>query len=217
MAVPALMISYNSMAQGSQNLQLPAVYVQNTVTGSNRMPTNVIGSPYLNEEFVVGTVTIKDAESYQTYLRYNAFNDELEMRNGNTTSAVMKRDYITVRIGSDVFSVHSYAYDDGIKNGYFNALNEGKAVLLRRRQVNLREGQAATSSYSKDKPPRFEMQESYYMSINGETAQLVKLNKKGVLGAFGDNSSLNSFVKKNKIKLKSEAEVLKLLEYYNSL
>ncbi|MBT8206440.1 MAG: hypothetical protein KJO94_09180 [Eudoraea sp.] len=218
-AVPALFISYNSMAQGSQNLQLPTVYVQNTVTGSNSMPTNVIGSPYLNEEFVIGTVTIKGEESYQTYLRYNAFNDELEMRNGNTTNAVMKRDYITVRLGRDVYSIHTYAMDnDGVKDGYFSALNEGKAVLLRRRQMNLREGQAATSSYGKDKPPRFELVESYYISIDKETAQPVKLNKKGVLGAFGDKSSaLNGFVKKNKLKLKSEAEVLQLLEHYNSL
>ena len=104
------------------------------------------------------------------------------------------------------------------KNGYFKALNEGNAVLLRKREMNLREGQAATSSYSKDKPPRFELVESYYISMNKETAQPVKLNKKVVLGAFSDKSSeLTSFVKKNKLKLKSEAEVLKLLGYYNGL
>ncbi len=217
-ALPALMIGYTGLGQGAPTMELPTVYVQNTVTGSNRLPADVLGSPYLNEEFVVGTVTINGEESYQTYLRYNAFNDELEMRNGNTTNAVMKRDYVTVRIGSDVFSVHPYTYDAGIKNGYFNALNEGTAVLLRRRQVILKEGQAATSSYSKDKPPRFELEESHYISFNKETAQLVKLNKKGVLSAFTDHGAeLNAFVKKNKLKLKSEAEVLQLLEYYNSL
>ena len=217
-AVPALMMSYGSIAQGSPAMDLPTVYVQNTVTGSNRVPSNVLGSPYLNEEFVVGTVTIKGEESYQTLLRYNAFNDELEMRNGNTTNAVMKRDYITVRLGNEVFSVHPYAYEGGIKNGYFNALNEGNAVLLRRRQVILREGQAATSSYGKDKPPRFELEESYYLSMDGEPAQPVKLNKKGVLTALsGSNKDLGSFIKKNKLKLKSEAEVLQLLEHYNTL
>ncbi len=218
LAIPALMISYNSTAQGSPAMELPTVYVQNTVTGSNRLPTNVIGSPYLNEEFVIGTVSIKDSESYQTYLRYNAFNDELEMRNGNTTNAVMKRDYISVSLGGDVFSVHAYAYDGGIKNGYFNALNEGNAVLLRRREVILQAGQAATSSYSKDTPPRFELQEYYYISINKETAQPVKLNKKGITEVLSDqNADIAAYIKKNKLKLKSEAEVLKLLEHYNSL
>lgn len=217
-AVPALMMSYGSLAQGSPAMELPTVYVQNTVTGSNRAPSNVLGSPYLNEEFVIGTVTIKGEESYQTLLRYNAFNDELEMRNGTTTSAVMKRDYITVRLGGDVFSVHAYAFNDGIKNGYFNALNDGSAVLLRRRKVILREGQVATSSYGKDKPPKFEMEESYYLSVDGETAQPVKLNKKGVLTALsGTNKDLSSYVKKNKLKLKSESEVLQLLSHYNSL
>lgn len=218
LAVPALMISYTSLAQGSPALELPTVYIQNTVTGSNSMPSNVIGSPYLNEEFAIGTVSIKDAESYQTYLRYNAFNDELEMRNGNTTNAVMKRDYISVRLGRDVYTIHSYAVSGGEKNGYFNALNKGEVVLLRKRQMNLRQGQAATSSYGKDKPPKFELVESYYISINGETAQPLKLNKKAVLAVFSENSSdLNAYVKKNKLKLKSEAEVLKLLEYNNSL
>ena len=218
MAVPALMIGYSSLAQGGPTMELPTVYVQNTVTGSNRLPTNVLGSPYLNEEFVIGTVTIKGQDSYQSYLRYNAYNDELEMRNGDTTNAVMKRDYISVRLGQDVFSVHPFAYEGGIKSGYFNALNEGKAVLLRRRQVILRKGQEATSSYAKDKPPKFEMEETFYISINGETAQPVKLNKKGVLNVLTDNSSaLAGYVKKNKLKLKSQQEVLQLLEHYNSL
>ena len=217
-AIPALMIGYGSMAQGGPIMELPTVYIQNTVTGSNRLPANVLGSPYLNEEFVIGSVNIKGEESYKTLLRYNAYNDELEMKSGTTTSAVMKRDYISVSIGRDVFSVHAFAYEDGIKNGYFNALNEGKAVLLRRRQVILKAGQEATSSYAKDKPPKFEMQESYYITIDGETAQPVKLNKKGVLNVLADNAGdLGGYIKKNKLKLKSEQEVLKLLEHYNTL
>lgn len=218
LAVPAVMISYQTTTAQGPTMELPTVYIQNTVTGSNRMPTNVLGSPYLNEEFKMGTVTIKNEESYKSYLRYNAYNDEIEMKDGATTTAVMKRDYITVRLGADVFSIHTYAYEEGVKDGYFNALNEGKAQLLRRRKVYLKAAQAATSSYSQDKPPKFEMEESFYISINGETAQPVRLNKKGVLSLFSDyQTDLSSYVKENKMKLKSTEEVVKLLEYYNTL
>ncbi len=217
-AIPAALLGLNTLAQGAGRLDLPTVYVQNTVTGSNNMPTNVLGSPYLNEEFQIGTVTIKGSESYQTYVRYNAFNDEIEMRNGNTTSAVMKRNYITVNLAGEVFSIHPYDADGALKQGYFNALNKGSMQLLRRRTVELKEGSAASSSYSQDKPPKFELKQSYYLTKDGEKAKMVRLNKKGILNALSDRSTkVNAFVKKNKLKLKSEVEVIKLLDYYNSL
>ena len=148
LAVSAVMFSYQAAVAQGPTMELPTVYVQNTVTGSNLVPTNVLGSPYLDEEFKIGTVIIKDAESYKSLLRYNAYNDEIEMKNGNTTTAIMKRDYITVKLGTDVFSIHTFAYEEGVKDGYFNVLNQGKAQLLRRRKVHLKEGKAATSSYT---------------------------------------------------------------------
>lgn len=212
-----LLTSALSWAQ-SDRLNLPTVYVQNSVTGKNNLPINVEGSPYLDEEFKLGTVTVNNDTSYKAYLRYNAFNDEIEMQDGSEVIALMKRDYITAKLSGYNYQVIKFKQDGKARQGYATPLYTGDTSFYLRNQVVLRESKAASSSYGKDKPARFEREVLYYIAKEGETAEAVRLTKKSIIETLSDQkASLDRYCKTEKLKLKTEAEVVKLLMHYDSL
>lgn len=210
----------NSSSLFAQNIELPTRYVQNTNLGVNNIPENVKGSPYLNEVFSIGTVQIKSNEAYQAPMRYNAFNDEIEMKDGSQTIALMKRDYIKATINSELFAINSFKENGSLKQGYFVELNQGDAQLLHRKKIILKEGREATSSYSNDLPAQFDEQFSYFLKIGEQEALPIKLKAKDILSAFKGDSQyqkLEKYIKENRLKLKEEQEVVQFLNHYNSM
>ena len=206
--------SFQGMAQTV--IQLPAEYLRNNVVGKNNVPENVQGSPYWDPEFKVGTISVFGRESYTAQLRYNAFNDEIEMEVGDGASVLLKRDYIRARIGTEQYQVEKYVEKSQAKQGYFISLNEGANRLLLRRTIVFREGKAAESSYDDPMPPRYDKTESYYISRDSSSATLIRLRKKDVLEAFDNDPKLQDYIKTEKLKLKTASEVVQVLAHLNN-
>ncbi|MDG1571989.1 hypothetical protein OZ410_06650 [Robiginitalea sp. M366] len=181
----------------------------------NTLPPNVEGSPYLNDEFKRGAVYMNEEKPYAAYMRYNAYQDEMQVQGPDGISTLFKREYVWAMLEGEKFKIETYDTGNGTRQGYFVELNAGKTRLLKRYQSLFREGEKAVSSYSQDKPPRFEAETSYYLAMEGKPAQEVKLRKKDILEML-DNDASEGFVKENKLKLKDEAEVLMLLQHYNA-
>lgn len=205
----------------AQNIQLPTEYISNSTLGgvNNNLPANVQGSPYVNEEFVIGKVFINEDKPYTGLLRYNAYNDGIEMKTENGVITLLKREYLKAQIDGKLYLIENYKTENGtIRKTYFVELNEGKARLLLNQRKKFVEAKPARSTYSKDQPPKFEDETSYYLITEGKAAVKTKLKSNDVLAAFADHQKeLQDFVKQNKLKLKNEAEVIQLLAYYNSL
>lgn len=214
-AVISLMIGQTILAQ---NLDLPTAYLQNNTSGKNNIPANVVGSPYFEEKFIFGTVFIKDSESYNAKMRYNAYNDEIEMKEQGKTISLMKRDYIKAEMNGTMIAIHGYMSKNLLKKGYFMELNKGEAKLLLKKSMELSEGKKATSSYSKDSPPKFSAKEEYYISKNDNPANQIKLKAKDIINTLSDKKSeLEAYVKENKLKIKTSEDAVLLVNYYNSL
>ena len=196
----------------------PTAYIQNTASGNLNIPIDVEGSPYLDEDFKLATVIVKDDDSYSAYMRYNAFHDEMEMQENNKAVSLMKRDYVKARLDGKLYKITPFKVDGNRDQGYVVVLKEGPSALYLKEDIILREGKEATSSYSKAQPPKFERQDFYLLGIGEDTPVKIKLNKKSILNQFSSHKKdLEKFVKDNKLKLKTEEEVLKLLNYYDSL
>ena len=206
------------MAWSQVALELPSSYVNNSTSGGvNTLPPGVEGSPYLNEDFTVGTVYIENEQPYQAQMRYNAYQDEIQVKSTKGISSLFKRAYVWALIGGEMFKIEEYETRGQTTKGYFIELNEGQARLLKRIVHEFKEAEEATSSYSKGKPPRFDQEITYYLSIKGAPAKEVKLRKKDILAYLANNGDTENYAKKNKLKLKTEEEVIRLLGYYNSL
>jgi len=155
-------------------------------------------------------------------LRYNAFNDEIEMKEeNNQIISLLKRNYIKASLGEKKFGIYSFIKDNVVKQGYFIELTDAdtnKAILLKRHKKVLLKAQEATSSYKKGSPARLIDEESYYLKIDESPAKLIKLNKKSILPFLKTKSKkVNEFISDNKFKLKKETELITLINYYNSL
>lgn len=199
------------------SLELPSEYINNSTTGGvNTLPPDLEGSPYLKDTFYRGMVHIEDKEPYAAMLRYNAYQDEMQIQDGSGLTSIFMRDYIWVELGGETFKTADYQTKSGVTKGYFVELNQGSTRLLKRYEKVFREAEAASSSYSQDKPPRFEDKTTYYL-IQGEgPAREIKLRKKDVLEVLSSKEAA-SFVKEKKLKLKSEEEVLQLVKMLNAV
>ncbi len=207
-------------AQGDGRLIIPAEYVRQNLMGNNLLPSNIQGSPFLFDEFIPGKVVIKNDKPFMASLRYNAYQDEIQMKDPqNNTIALLKRDYIKVQIRNDRFHVMSFELADGsAKQGYLISLNEGKVSLFKRYKKIFIEGQEATSSYGSDKPAKLEEEVTYFLKKEDGVARELKLKKKELLNMLSDKESdLKAYISENKLKLKSAEEVVQLLNYYNSI
>jgi hypothetical protein len=204
----------------AQNITLPTEYMNTTTYGglNSNIPANVQGSPYVNEEFVIGKVFVRDDAPYNGVLRYNAYSDGIEMKTAEGVITLLKRDYLKATIDGKLYLIENYKKDGAIRKAYFVELNKGKARLLLRQAKKFVAARAASSSYSQDKPAKFEDEISYYIITEGNAAIETRLRVKDVLAALPDHQKeLAAYVKKNKLKLKEEGEVIELLTYYNSL
>jgi len=213
----AVGLTLTTLTWGQTALELPSSYINNNTYGgvNNTLPPNVVGSPYFPEEFIKGTVFIENEKPYAAMMRYNAYQDEVQVQGSNGISSLFKREYVWAEIEGQSFRIETYKTRSGTSKGYFVELNRGKVRLLKRIVREFKEGQPAVSTYSEDTPPRFDEEVTYYLVREGSPAQQVRLRKKDVL-EFLSSKEVESYVKENKLKLKSEDEVIKVLTQFNA-
>ncbi|NKI31858.1 hypothetical protein [Croceivirga thetidis] len=191
--------------------ELPTEMVRNFQMGNNILPTNLVGTPFLDETFSPGIAQVKD-KKYNAVLRYNAYADEIEMKDENNESiALLKRDYITASFGGNDYQILTM----GDKKGYVITLEEGAYSLYKRHQKEFIPEKEATSSYGSNKPPQLVDDITYYIKMGDEAATEIKL-KKSDLAKFLGEKKVKEYAKMNKSKLNSEQDVIALLKTLNA-
>lgn len=203
----------------SQSISLPIDYVRNSLVGNNNVPSDVIGSPYFNDAWQVGTVNIGDNELTKE-LRYNAYQDIIEFKENGSTAALLKRNNISVKILNTKYIIQSFQESNGnVQEAYFNPLNSGEILILRRFKKELKPAEVGLSSYQQDKPAQFIDKEYYYLKNKESDPVEVKPKKKDILENLPKNKVImaENFIKKNNLKLKSLEEIIDLLNHLNTI
>ena len=73
-------------------------------------------------------------------------------------------------------------------------------------------------AYADPKPARFEEpRKEYFLAIDNAPAQLIT-NKKNLLEMFGDRKKeMETYISKNKLSVKGDDALTRIIVYYNSL
>lgn len=205
----------------SQRVELPVEFYRNSLNERQLPNKQYQGSPYLNEEFVEGKITVDNELNYKKQLRYNAYSDIFELRgDDNQINALLRSTNVTVLIDNSMFELIDYLLNNEVKEGYFEKLNrKGKTILLKQYRKKFIDIVKAKSSYQSDSPAKFVLDKSYFIKMN-EVSPAVKiiLKKKNILSVLSDKGILvKEYISKNKLNLKNEQEVVQLFDYYNSL
>lgn len=181
---------------------------------------DVVGSPYLEEEFKPGKVFVYDAQKMEAFMRYNAYTSEVEIKKiSGEPSSLLKKGYVSAIIDRRKYEILHYEDANGkVRTAYFNQLNKGKLVLLFKPEVKLKRGKQPATSYDRKELPKYMDVSSYWFKRDDAVAQKITLRKKWVIKLVEDRrEQMRIFVEDNKLNLKLEKDVIKLFDYYNSL
>ncbi|OOQ60796.1 hypothetical protein [Mucilaginibacter pedocola] len=186
---------------------------------------NVEGTPYLTDEWQPGDVKLVNGVTSQEklMLKYNLVDDMLlfkEKGSDNAMSFVVPVQEFTISPAGDdkVLVKHFRAgYKDiegNTPTSFYQVLSDGKVQLLRKDTKKALETQEIGSA---SKTTTFIEKTKYYLVVNGKTTQ-VKNDKKSLLAVLADKQAqLEDYIKTNKVNFKDDAQLGKLVDYYNTL
>ena len=194
--------------------------IDGSYLGKNLKISDIQGTPYLNDKFEPGKIiTPEDSVFADIELRYNAFTDDMEFKQGeNVFNIAFKTIVKKAEFGGKTFGCRSYDADGrNLMDGYFEILTEGKLTLLAKYKIRFLDKEDA-KAFSDAQPARFEnVEKQYFFISDGNPAKLIP-NKKGLIKLFGTKSNeMETYISKNKLSFKEDDSLIKLFNHYNSL
>ncbi|WP_375325309.1 hypothetical protein [Flagellimonas sp. GZD32] len=184
------------------------------------------GSPYLEDKFQATEMYYGDEDQGKIYYRYNAYNEEIEIKNSTLADeaprSLNKDKAIAVMLDNKYplsFSTFIDAKDNTL-NGYLALLNEGDNFkLFRRVRVKFTEGQKAQNSFVSAIPNRFTHYIEYYYQPKGVNRidEIPTKNKKLIKMLDAPfKEKLSKYLEENELNIKEEADLIKAFEFLNS-
>lgn len=225
-----LAISFVSMGQvdtrllTSDLMRVDEYIKRNDNTSSYTLPKNYKGSPYFNDEFVLGNIYRGDTLiSADIPLRYNIFSNEIEVKESldqanEEAKPLTKSSEIYVKINEVVIVLVPLngVDEDG---SYFQVLFEGKKVdLLKQVEIKYTPPKKAKTTITKDLKGIFFNKNTYYLQTkSGKMYMMPKAKKKKFL-VFGKNKdTLEQFAKKNRLNINKENDLRRLILHFDNL
>jgi len=183
--------------------------------------SSIEGTPYVNSSFQTGQIFTKENNLYGSFpLRYNVYTDNFEFRQSNQKVLELNAPGMIGKIKLDdtTFIYAPYAVKDGWRNGFFQLINSGKAEALIRYRVDFMKA-TPVGAYQDAQPARFSSIEKEFYVRFGKDHPAVKIFKNSdFIKALPDKKAeIIKFMKKERIRAAKENDLLKLVNYYNSL
>jgi hypothetical protein len=182
--------------------------------------SDIEGSPYFEDEFVEGAVFMTSKVQFVGLpLRFNIFNDQVEFRSDDGSLMVLSVPEVIekVEFGETTLEYSVYSHLNKIRRGFFVVLEKGEASLYSRPRITFEDARKP-GAYSEAKPPRFiKRPDEYYIRISKEPAILIS-KRKDIEGLFPDHEKeIQDFIRKNRIKINQPEDLIKVVQYLNSL
>ncbi|WP_299884586.1 hypothetical protein [uncultured Lacinutrix sp.] len=204
--------------------QISAQVLESTIlvnkASTNNSRNNVKGSPYLNDTFTAATIKPLN----KTYLvRYNAVDDEMEVQQNSKLLILNNnvKDYVIIYNNTGK-TLKVFENFKNKKNGFYVVLKETPNISLYRKDKKVYvKGKQSSHASLPDSPNEYKSSDSkYYIKINslGESVRNIPKNKKKFAALFPKDSQkeIITMLKKNKIKLSRENDLIKLMDLINN-
>ncbi len=176
--------------------------------------TPVKGTPYLDESYVAGVIHYAD-KSVSVPVRYNAFQDLIEYQQNGKALVLDPTALITkVELGNSVFVPQKHES----KLGYYAVLDSGKMMLFSRKKIKFVPARVGGNLDGSNQEAAYQPAPDMFYYKVGDGPLLEVSNVKSMISSLPDKQEeITKFAKQEKISLKKEKDVLKLVKYYNSL
>lgn len=168
---------------------------------------------YSNVDFKPANINKNDK---QHFLRFNIHKNEMEFIKNNRIF------YLEKRLGNEIFfeslKTNYKVYSLNDKLLYFKVDFKGKNSLLTKQTIDFIEEKEPKTGYDQRTPPNFKKRDDeFYLAKNNEL-KLISSKKKKFYPLFGNRATeIKIYVKKNKLNIKKNKDLKKIITYYNSL
>ncbi len=181
---------------------------------------DVVGTPYLFENWTKGEVTLTDGKIHKDLdLKYDQLEGIVFFKGKNGadlgfTSPVKSFILYPNNVAMNFILVPEIKEVD--KDPYFEVLSEGKKVkFLKKTMKVIREGKGYGSATT---TRTFAENTNYYLLKADGTYTKVKKDKKAIIASLSDKSTeVEQYIKDNKTNFKEDASVAAVINYYNTL
>lgn len=176
------------------------------------------GSPFLNDDFVESAVIANKSMQGGVMTRYNIFEDYMEIyQDGSVYVLYPVMSINKIVMGNREFVVGRFEWKDKPHRGYLEVLDSGKVSLFAKHSVDHKDAEDPSPMKYQGAPERFVKNDNqyFYRIDSGELIKITKV-KSFIEAQTKQKDALTDFVKKEKIG-KDEADLKKLIQYYNSL
>ena len=180
------------------------------------------GQPMMFEEWQTGTILDnKDSIYTDIKINYNGFEEEFEVkRNNNNFIALDNRYYKQITIesaaGLDGKVLFEKVADSRFKNKFLEVVHKGEKITIYK-YFEARKGEVVVQDVGKTKTyENFKKISTYYKLEDGKL-RVIKTKKKSLVAELGEKKALETFLKKNKLKLNKDLDLRKLLAHFETL
>ena len=218
--LPFSLLASASGVPGGSNLQTTSQAVQNKVL---LQTTRFNNSPYFNENYRFADILmVKGRKFINVKARIDLFNQTIAfvandieaMLEPGSVRELSYRDTTESGIISYRFRTGYPAIDNKTPNNFYIVLADGKCALLRsvEKRLTQRKNEISGQVFND-----YETIENYFLFSKGEMKHLKK-DKDFILSELADKQQeVNKFIQDNKLNLRNNDHLVKLLEYYNGL
>ena len=193
-----------------------------TLRNINKTNINDIkGTPYIQQDFAPALVDKIPGEHMSA--RYNAYSDDIEIKKGNEKFILNKKSefskikFIATKI---VYKAYNYIENDSNKRGYLAQLNPtGTTLLLKKQSILFIDAKTSKTGYDEGSPAQFKkVKDKYFIKINDNNIVELPKSKKTIAKLFPKyEKEILSYIKKQGINIKKEIDLIKLIDYVNTL
>ncbi len=183
--------------------------------------SKIEGTPFLNSVFEKAQIYTLEKNLYGTFpLRYNVFTENFEFKKSNNEILELSSPGMVgkIQIDDTTFIYAPYMEKDVTSNGFFQVIaSGGKAEGLIRYRVDFMKA-TPPGAYQDAQPPRFSsIQKDLFVRFGERPAVLIYKNSDFLKAVPDFKPQVTKFMKKERIHAAREKDLVRLINYYNSL
>jgi len=181
----------------------------------------ITGSQYLDSEFHKGSIITSDSIIFSgVQLRYNNYKDVMEFKKEENKiyEIPSQLPIMQIKIDGNVYERKAYKLKGKLKHRFFQRLTNGEIAIFRQQRIILEQAKME-GIYKASKLPNYKKKRPVWFLQKNKSDEVKMIsNKKELLNLLSDKKDLLSgFIKKNKLRIKKEDDLTKIVNYYNNI
>lgn len=173
------------------------------------------GSPYLFDDWQIADIYDAEGKAFEKMeLNFNGYSKEIEIRKGNQYIELDRKVFTKIELSlKEHPKVFKKGMHDFFKDDFVEVVYDGKDLqMVKKFRAGITEKEINDVGKT-IKIKRFEKKIEYYFIKEGKL-QNVKLKKKSLYAFLGHKKEIESYLKKNKLKITKESDLKKALNFY---